>query len=431
MQVLLTGASGFIGAAVAAALLRRGHRVVRVLRRPPADGASASDVVQADFAQVPQRGWWQPRLAGIDAVVNAVGILREQAGQTFRALHSEAPAELFRACAAAGVGTVVQISALGADAAARSAYHCSKKAADDVLRALPLRAAIVQPSLVYGPGGASAALFNKMAVAPLLPLPAGGRMLVQPVHLDDVVAGIVALLEAPPAAVQTFHFAGAQPFALRDYLGDLRAALGERGRLHVLPLPAALFRAGAGLAGHLPGSMLDAETADMLLAGNATASNALPQVLGRSPRPVRDFVAPATAEPARREAVLALWLPLLRVALALLWLWTGIVSLGLYPVQDSYALLARVGLHGAIATLALYGAALLDLALGVLTLAAPAGWRRFVWLAQLLLVAGYTLLITVFLPEYWLHPYGPISKNLPVAAAIALLWALEPPRART
>jgi hypothetical protein len=35
------------------------------------------------------------------------------------------------------------------------------------------------------------------------------------------------------------------------------------------------------------------------------------------------------------------------------------------------------------------------------------------------------VLITVFLPEYWLHPYGPISKNAPVAAAIALLWALE------
>jgi hypothetical protein len=97
-------------------------------------------------------------------------------------------------------------------------------------------------------------------------------------------------------------------------------------------------------------------------------------------------------------------------------------------VQDSQAPLARVGLHGALATVALYGAAGLDLALGLLTLGAPAGWRPRVWLAQLLLVAGYTLLITVFLPDYWLHPYGPISKNLPIAAAIGLLWALEPRR---
>lgn len=425
MRILLTGASGFIGRAVAAALLRRGHRVVRVLRHPPAD---AQDVLQADFADVPRRDWWRDRLAGIDAVVNTVGILREQGGQSFRALHTEAPVELFHACAAAGVGALVHVSALGADERARSGYHRSKKAADDVLRTLPLHAAIVQPSLVYGPGGTSAALFNKLALAPLLPFPQGGRMAVQPVHIADVAEGIAALVETPPAGVQTFHFAGGQTLSLRDYLAALRARLGEPGPLRVLPLPSGLFAFGASVAGHVPGSMLDRETADMLLAGNATPTNALPQVLGHAPKSPEAFIAPAQAETMRREAALALWLPVLRIALALLWLWTAAVSLGLFPVQDSYALLARVGLHGAVARIALYGAALLDLAFGVLTLACPARWRRRLWLAQLALIAGYTLLITLFLPDYWLHPYGPISKNLPIAAAIALLWALERPR---
>jgi uncharacterized protein YbjT (DUF2867 family) len=425
MRVLLTGASGFIGRALADALVRRGHRVVRVLRRPP-DGAG-DDVVQADFAQVPARDWWRPRLAGIDAVVNTVGIIRERPGQSFQALHTDAPVELFHACAAVGTPLVVQISALGADPLARSPYHRSKKAADDVLRGLPLRAAIVQPSLVYGPGGSSAALFNRMAVAPLLPLPAGGRMQVQPVHVRDVVDGIVALLESPPDAVRTFVFAGPRPLALRDYLADLRQALGEGGPLRVVPMPTGLFRAAASIAGHLPGSVLDRDTADMLIAGNASNDNALPALLGHAPLAVRDFVAVDAREPARRDAVLDLWLPVLRMAIAFLWIWTGIVSLGLYPVADSYALLARVGLHGAMATIALYGAAVFDLALGVLTLAAPRRWRRPLWLAQLALMAGYTLLITLFLPEQWLHPYGPISKNLPLAAAIALLWALERP----
>jgi hypothetical protein len=176
--------------------------------------------------------------------------------------------------------------------------------------------------------------------------------------------------------------------------------------------------------------MLDRETADMLLAGNAAPDNRLPALLGREPLAPRAFVAPATREAARRGAALDLWLPVLRIALALMWVWTAAVSFGLYPVQDSYALLARVGLRGGLATLALYGAAVLDLVLGVLTLAAPARWRRTVWLAQLVLVGGYTVLVTAFLPEYWLHPYGPVSKNLPVLAAIALLWALEPPARR-
>jgi uncharacterized protein YbjT (DUF2867 family) len=427
MRILLTGATGFIGRAVAQALRARGHTVLRALRHPP---AGAQDVVQADFAATPRQDWWIPRLAGVDAVVNAVGILREQGGQSFRALHTEAPAELFRACAAASVGTVVQVSALGADASAHTGYHLSKKAADDVLRALPLHGAIVQPSLVYGPGGTSAALFNKLAVAPVLPFPAAGRMAVQPVYLDDVVAGIVRLVEAPPPRIETFAFAGPRPLPLREYLGDLRQAMGEGRRQWIVPMPAALFRLAASIAGYVPGSMLDRDTADMLLAGNATQQNALARLLGREPMPPGDFIAPATRETTRREAVLDLWLPVLRVALALMWIWTAIVSFGLYPVQDSYALLARVGLHGAIASIALYGAALLDLLLGVLTLAAPARWRRPVWLLQLALIAGYTVLITFFLPEYWLHPYGPISKNLPILAAIALLWALEPPAKR-
>jgi uncharacterized protein YbjT (DUF2867 family) len=424
MRVLLTGATGFIGRAVAQALQRRGHAVVRVQRRA---GGAGGEVVQADFAQVPRRDWWLPRLAGIDAVVNAVGILREQGGQSFRALHTDAPAELFHACALAGVRTVVQVSALGADASARSAYHLSKRTADDVLRSLRLQGAVVQPSLVYGPGGTSAALFNKLALAPLLPFPESGGMLVQPVHVDDLVEGIVSLLESPPPHMAKLIFAGPKPMALRDYLQELRHALGERSKLRMLPMPTFAFRAGAAIAGLLPGSMLDRETADMLLAGNATQHNALPRFLGRMPRPPREFVAPQAREQERRGAALDLWLPLLRVALALLWLWTAAVSFGLYPVQDSYALLARVGLHGGLATIALYGAAALDLALGVLTLAAPARWRRPVWLAQLALIAGYTVLITLFLPEYWLHPYGPISKNIPLLAAIALCWALEPP----
>jgi hypothetical protein len=114
--------------------------------------------------------------------------------------------------------------------------------------------------------------------------------------------------------------------------------------------------------------------------------------------------------------------PVLRCAIALLWIWTGIVSLGLYPVQDSLALLARVGLHGIAATLALYSAAALDLLLGVLTLVAPARRRSAVWAAQLLLIGGYTVLITLFLSEYWIHPYGPISlsvKGLRVTSARA------------
>jgi len=291
VRVLVTGATGFIGRALVAALLRAGHAVVCASRHPVPDAAGGCEPLAVDFAAVPDAAWWAPRLAGIDAVVNAVGILREQPGRPFEALHHRAPSELFKACARAQVATVVQVSALGADAAAESRYHRTKKAADDVLRGLPLRAAIVQPSLVYGAGGANAAMFNGMAVLPLLALPRGGTMQVQPVHVGDVVDGLLALLESPPPGQSTIAFVGPQPMTLRDFLAQLRAGLGLRGPLRVLPLPETLFRWGAAVAGHVPGSVLDSETAGMLLRGNAAPAGPFTELLGRSPKPVSAFIA--------------------------------------------------------------------------------------------------------------------------------------------
>ena len=45
---------------------------------------------------------------------------------------------------------------------------------------------------------------------------------------------------------------------------------------------------------------------------------------------------------------------------------------------------------------------------------------------QIALVVAYTIIITIFLPEQWLHPFGPVVKNLPILAAMAWLRALEP-----
>lgn len=108
-----------------------------------------------------------------------------------------------------------------------------------------------------------------------------------------------------------------------------------------------------------------------------------------------------------------------RYCLAAIWLITGIISLGIYPVQDSLALLAKVGIVGQFAVFTLYAEALLDIAIGILTLYRP---NKSLWLLQACIVGGYSVVIALCLPEFLTHPFGPILKNLPVFTLIWLLY---------
>jgi hypothetical protein len=166
----------------------------------------------------------------------------------------------------------------------------------------------------------------------------------------------------------------------------------------------------------------------MLMRGNVAPPQPFTALLGRPPHSVEHFVPSTQRRTLRESAVLGLTVPLLRWSLAAVWIWTGVVSAGLYPVEDSLALLARVGAHGVLAWVLLYGAALLDLALGLATLWLAQRWRPLLWLSQFVLIAAYTLIISLRLPEFWLHPYGPVLKNLPMLAVIALLFLLDDAR---
>jgi hypothetical protein len=160
----------------------------------------------------------------------------------------------------------------------------------------------------------------------------------------------------------------------------------------------------------------------MLQRGNTASPAAITRILGRPPRDPREFVTPAQADGLALRAKLDWLRPLLRHSIGLMWIVSGVVSLGLFPVEQSLAMLGRVGLTGILASVALYGAAALDIALGVATLTMKTPW---LWRSQIALVLGYTALLTLFLPELWLHPFGPVLKNLPILAALVALHELE------
>ena len=429
MRILLTGASGFIGRHLLQSLLAEGHHVVCAVRTAtsPNPLEPRLSYIHADFAQDTEKDAWLARLNGIDAVINTVGIFKEHGRQDFNRLHVKAPRALFAACAEShDVQVVIQLSALGADREAQTPYHLSKRAADDYLASLPLRSFIVQPSLVYGRDGASARTLRSLASMPFTVRLGNAPQLVQPIHVDDLVTAMVGLLKhrlpmAPGGGTSMrVPLVGPQAIPFTDYLGALRSAIGM-GRQRVLTLPGPLARLAAGIGGLLPGSLLSRDALSMLERGSTADVNATANLIGHLPRPVEQFVLDPDGERAR--AKLGWLLPILRISIALVWLLTAIVSFGLYPLEGSFDLLARAGVQADLQPVMLYGAATLDLLLGLGILLLRR--RRLLWLAQLGLIGFYTVVIAVMLPEFLLHPFGPLIKNLPMLAAIWLLYQLE------
>ena len=405
----MVGAGGFIGRHVAAALERAGHQVVRATR-------SSIDLAR-DHDPQRWREHLREHLRGIDVAINAAGLFREGGARTFEAIHVRGPVALFEACAREGV-RVIQVSALGADEGAASEFQRSKMRADDALVALGVPCVVLQPSLVYGDDGASARLFATLASLPLIPLPGAGEQRVQPVHVDDVAEAVVAIVRDGVLDRRRIPLVGREPLSLRAFLAMLRAALGL-GRARFVKVPEPLVT----LAATLRVGLFDRDAWRMLRRGNIADAQPMRALLHREPRAVGEFVEPAHRSAARTAAQLGWLLPLLRLALAIVWIVAGVVSAFLYPEDASLALLARTGLTGTAAYAALYGASLLDFALGVATWALPR--RRLLWLVQIAVVVAYTAIVTVALPEQWLHPYGPVVKNLPILAALVLLYTLE------
>lgn len=270
MNILLTGASGFIGSNIAAALMQAGHQL---------KFASRSNGI--DFCRMLSASDWLPQLQDIDAVINCVGIIGECGAQRFDVLHTRAPIALFQACSQAGVSRVLQISALGADQSAFSAYHLSKRAADDYLRSLPLDWFVLRPSLIYGQGGKSAELFMRLAALPLIPVIGDGQQALQPVHISDVVAAVLQCLGCAQTR-QTLDILGPQTFSFAEWLQQMRLAQGlPRAGLLRIPYRAAL--ASTYLARYF-NPILQPDNLRMLQRGYRADCAPLARFLGRQPQ---------------------------------------------------------------------------------------------------------------------------------------------------
>jgi NADH dehydrogenase len=290
MKVLILGGTGFVGRHAAAALRARGHRAVIGTRSPRRALAKLPpalrdlDLRELHLESLTTRYTWAPLLAGFDAVVNCVGILRERGGETYERVHVMAPAALAEACARLGL-RLLHVSALGLHPEARSRFIRSKLIGERKIAASGADYSLVRPSLLDGDGGYGASWLRRVAAWPLHPFPADAAGRIAALDVRDLGEALAVLCERPGRDCREVELGGTVRRSMAEHLDALRFLHDERPALRIaVPAPAArLFSHLCDLLHFSPYSFGHLE---LMRRDNAPAVNALPALLGRAPTPV-------------------------------------------------------------------------------------------------------------------------------------------------
>lgn len=302
--VLVLGGAGFIGRHAVLALLDQGHATeigsrhpTRIDRRLPA-AARACARRQARFEDLLTPEDWMPVLAGVDVVVNCVGILRTRGRETYQRVHHLAPAALAEACRRTGV-RLVHVSALGLEAPARSGFLRSKRDGEAALRACGADCCIVRPSLLDAPeGGYGAMWLRRVARWPVHALPADATGRIAALDVRDLGEALARLAAretlAGPDGPGEYELGGEHAMPLRDYLAHLRRLHSDRPA-RVLPIPGWLARLGSHACDLVHATPFSFGHWELLRRDNCPRVNHLPMLLGRAPRAIGEDIAAETA----------------------------------------------------------------------------------------------------------------------------------------
>ena len=268
------GGSGFIGRYIVKRLAQTGH-VVRVAVRDPEAAAflkpmgdvgqivplSTSITRDADVARA---------VAGAEVVVNTVGILAERHAGDFQALQADGAGRIAQAAAASGVARLVQLSAIGADAASPSLYARTKAEGEAQMRAAFPDVTILRPSLVFGAEDQFFNRFGAMAsVSPIMPVICGETRF-QPVYVGDVADAVMAALADPATRGQIYELAGPQVWKFRELLAWILLQTGRHRMLIDIPMPIA--RLQAMIMERIPGKPLTRDQLVLLARDNVATT---------------------------------------------------------------------------------------------------------------------------------------------------------------
>lgn len=243
-MLLLTGATGQVGAALLRRLLAEGISVRCLVRDPRRLGAQRVRVQIAlgDLSDPPS---FRNAMRGVETVVHLASSRRDQPRGSIEELNGIATWRMVQAARESGVQRFVFFSALGASAHHRGRFFRAKALAEQAVRESGLRCVLFAPSLVYSPQDRWLRLLERLSLLPIVPIAGNGRCLYQPIWSEDVADCVAAALradagtESAPASESCVRYELAGPETL-SHDEIVRIVLRSQGRskslLHV-PTP--------------------------------------------------------------------------------------------------------------------------------------------------------------------------------------------------
>jgi uncharacterized protein YbjT (DUF2867 family) len=414
-RILIVGAAGFIGSALAARLAAHGWDVraaVRTLERHARK--LRAELVELPLEKATSADAWHAALRGVDAVVNCAGLLQSGAQGSTEVVHRAAPAALFEACQVAGIKRVIHVSAIGVQESTASEFSTSKRAGDDILRSTGLDWVVLRPSFVLGEAASGgAALFRAMASLPFMPRLRWAAP-VQPVQLADLLATIEFFLRPDAPARVTLDIAGPERLSVEELAALYRHWFGLRPARSIA-VPEGLVRAAArfgdGFARLGWASPLRSNSVAELRRGAIGDPSEWIARTGIQPQ------SPGEALAERPPSLQERWFsrlfflkPLVILIFALFWIATGVISLG--PGWERGVSLLDGSFLEPVAAPSVVAGALIDILLGMMI-----AWRRTsrIGLYGALAVSiFYAVMGTLVQPILWTDPLGPMLKIWPI-----------------
>ena len=286
LNICVLGGTGFVGTELITRLVGEGHWV-RVPTRNLAHGQllRVLSTVQLMSVNVHDLRTLGQLVAGMDVVINLIGILNASGRATFQSVHVDLTAKLIAVARGAKIRRLLQMSAAGADRErGPSHYLRSKGEAETLIRAAGahLDYTIFRPSVIFGPGDSLTNRFASLlgVSGGLLPL-ARSQARFAPVYVGDVANAFVKTLEQRESFGETYELCGPDILTLEQIV-RMSAAVAELP-CHMLRLPDVFGWLQAALLGLMPGKPFSLDNFRSLTVDSICTQNGFAR-LGISPR---------------------------------------------------------------------------------------------------------------------------------------------------